>query len=79
VEGPVGGNALQPAVAGGVVFVGTDAGDVAAYPAAGCGAATCPSLWRRDVGAPVTGAPAVSAGRVYVGASPDKVVAFALP
>jgi outer membrane protein assembly factor BamB len=40
----LGGNALQPAVAGGVVFVGTDAGDVAAYPAAGCGAATCPSL-----------------------------------
>jgi hypothetical protein len=75
----LGGNALQPAVAGGVVFVGTDAGDVAAYPAAGCGAATCPSLWRRNVGAPVTGAPAVSAGRLYVGASPDQVVAFALP
>jgi outer membrane protein assembly factor BamB len=73
----VGGAGVQPAVAGGVVFVGTDAGKLVALPAAGCGTATCTALWEHDFGTAVTGAPAVTGGRVYVGVAPDEVVAFA--
>lgn len=60
------------------MIVGTDAGQLAAVEAAGCGHPTCAPLWRNDVGAAVTGAPAVSKGRVYVGVAPDRVEAFAL-
>ena len=81
---PVGGAGAQPAVAGhatpgadGVVLVGTDAGDLVALPAAGCGAAACTPVATIDVGGPVTGAPAVTSGRVYLGVGPDRVVALA--
>lgn len=73
----VGGAGVQPAVAGGLVFVGTDAGHVVALRASGCRRPTCRPLWRHDFGAPVTGAPAVSNGRLYVGVSPDRVEALA--
>ena len=73
----VGGAARQPAVAGGLVFVGTDTGWLVALRAAGCGHPTCRPLWGRDFGAPVTGAPAVTGGRVYIGVAPDQVVALA--
>ena len=79
----LGGAGVQPAVAGratpgadGVVVVGTDAGDVVALPAAGCGAATCAPVATVDVGGAVTGAPAVSGGRAYVGVAPNRVVAL---
>jgi outer membrane protein assembly factor BamB len=71
------GAGVQPAVAGGVVFVGTDAGSVVALPAAGCNRSSCRSIWHHELGAAVTGAPAVSGGRLYVGVAPDEVVAFA--
>jgi outer membrane protein assembly factor BamB len=74
---PVGGRGRQPAVAGGVVFVGTDGGTVDAVAAAGCGAATCPAVWSADVGAAVTGAPAVSGGRLLVGTGDGRLLAFA--
>jgi outer membrane protein assembly factor BamB len=82
----VGGAGRQPAVAGratagatGVVFVGTSSGDLLAFAAAGCGAATCAPLWAHDLGAPVTGAPTVRSGRVHVGLGPPaQVAAFAL-
>lgn len=73
----VGAPGVQPAVAGGLVFVGTDAGRVVALRAAGCGRPTCHPLWHRNFGAPITGAPAVSNGRLYVGVSPNQVVALA--
>lgn len=76
--------AKQPAVAGSgddaVVFAGTSGGTLAAVAAAGCGAATCPTpLWQAPVGAAVTGAPAVSSGRVVVGTASGDVAAFQLP
>jgi outer membrane protein assembly factor BamB len=68
---PVGGKALQPAVAGGVVFVGTDTGDgtgtVEAFVATGCGHPTCAPAWAHDLDEPATGAPAVANGHLYVG------------
>jgi len=76
-QADVGGAGVQPAVAGGLVFVGTDAGHVVALPAAGCGKANCPVRWRHDFGAPITGAPAVTNGRLYIGVSPNQVVALA--
>jgi outer membrane protein assembly factor BamB len=76
-QATLGGTGLQPAVAGGVVLVGTDTGHLVALPAAGCGQPTCPPLGDDDLGAPVTGAPAVTGGRVYVGVSPDQVIALA--
>jgi hypothetical protein len=77
------GAGLQPAVAGtggsAVVLVGTSAGTVEAVAAGGCGAAAsaCPVLWSHDVGSAVTGAPAVTGGRVYVGTEAGELVAFA--
>lgn len=75
--------AQQPAVAGSgadaVVFAGTQGGTLAAVPAAGCGAATCAPLWQTSVGAEVTGAPAVTAGRVVVGTRGGRIAAFHLP
>jgi hypothetical protein len=59
------------------VFAGTDAGRAFALRAAGCGHRSCRPLWERDVGGPVTGAPAVTGGRVYLGVAPDHLVALA--
>jgi outer membrane protein assembly factor BamB len=68
---------VQPAVAGGVVYTGSADGSVRAYPAAGCGAATCHPLWSASTGSRITGAPAVSGGRLYVGTQDGRVVAYA--
>lgn len=70
---------VQPAVAGGVVYVAGDSGVLHAFDAAGCGAPTCEPLWSYDLGAAITGAPAVNAGQVYVGTADGRVVAFGLP
>jgi outer membrane protein assembly factor BamB len=69
---------VQPAVAGGVVYVGSLDGTVSAFDAAGCGAPTCAPLWSADAGAPVTGGLAVYNGRLYVGTA-AALVGYALP
>jgi outer membrane protein assembly factor BamB len=74
---PVGGAGLQPAVAGGVVVVATDAGTIAAFAADGCGAGDCPTLWSADLGSPATGAPAISRGRIHVGTAAGDLVTYA--
>ena len=81
----VDGTALagQPAVSGdgadAVVFAATAGGSLAALAAGGCGAATCPVLGHVDVGAAVTGSPAVSNGKVVVGTADGTVAAFRVP
>lgn len=75
----VGAPLLQPAVAGGVVYLAGEGGILYAFDAAGCGAATCEPLWSASVGSEITGAPAVSNGRVYVGTADGRLVAFGLP
>ena len=70
---------LQPAVAGGVVYLAGEGGVLYAFDAAGCGAATCEPLWSASVDSEITGAPAVSNGRVYVGTADGRLVAFGLP
>jgi hypothetical protein len=70
----------QPAVAGpaghAVVVVGTAGGSVHAFAADGCAAATCASAWSYATGSAVTGAPAVSNGRLYVGTGDGRLLAF---
>ena len=61
----------SPAVAGGVVYIGSDDGHVYALKAA-----TGARLWAYDTGAPVVSSPAVSGGVVYVGAGNGTVYAL---
>jgi outer membrane protein assembly factor BamB len=70
---------VQPAVAGGVVFVAGTGGELAAFDAAGCGAPPCAPLWTGSVGSTITGSPAVSNGQLYVGTADGRLVAFGLP
>jgi outer membrane protein assembly factor BamB len=69
----------SPAVANGVVYVGSDDHKLYAY-AVGCntGGGACPSLWTGTTGSLVRSSPAVSAGVVYVGSADFKLYAFAL-
>ena len=70
---------VQPASAGGVVFTGSQDGTVRAFDAGGCGAATCPELWSAATGANgISGAPAVSSGRLYVGTGAGELVAYGI-
>jgi hypothetical protein len=77
-SGVTGGATRQPAVANGVVYAAWGDGSVRAFDAAGCGGTTCGSLWSSLIGSPVTGAPAVSGGQLYVGTQDGRVVAYGL-
>ena len=46
-------------------------------PPSGCGASTtCAATWSKKVGSTVTGAPAVTDGRLYVGTAAGRLVSF---
>jgi hypothetical protein len=68
---------LQPAVAGGLVFVAGQAGSLQAYSADGCGDTLCNALWSYATGSAATGAPAVDQGHLVVGTADGNVRAFA--
>ena len=61
------GDIVQPAVAGGVVYVGRGDGTVAAFSTSPEPLLGRPPLWSTNAGSAITGAPAVSDGRLYVG------------
>ena len=75
--------AVQPAVAGGVVFTGSVEGWVKGF-AAGCadrataadGEHRCDARRKHELDSPVTGAPAISGGRLFVGTADGTLVAF---
>lgn len=69
---------LQPAVAGGVVSVAGTGGELAAFDATGCASSSCAPLWTGSVGSQISGSPAVSNGRLYVGTADGRLVAFGL-
>jgi outer membrane protein assembly factor BamB len=70
----------QPADAGGVIFTASTDGSLHGFDAHGCGAPTCSPLWTASTGgAAVVGAPAVSAGQVYVGTADGRLLAYRLP
>jgi len=56
----------SPAVANGVVYVGSADKNLYAFPA-NCAAAPCLPLWIGKVGGPISSSPAVANGVVYVG------------
>jgi outer membrane protein assembly factor BamB len=68
---------LQPAIAGGLVFVAGPSGSIQAYGADGCGHTLCDALWSDAMGSAATGAPAVDQGHVIVGTADGNVRAFA--
>ena len=68
-----------PMVSGSLVLVGTRSGSVLGFPVAGCGTATCQPMFRLSVGAPVTTAPAVADGRVFVANAHGHLMIFPLP
>ena len=63
----------SPAVANGVVYVGSDDGNVYAL-----NASTGAKLWSYTTGSYVDSSPAVANGVVYVGSSDGNVYAFGL-
>ena len=71
----------SPAVANGVVYVGSDDDKLYAFDAAGktnCNSMTqsCNPLWTATTGGAVGSSPAVANGVVYVGSGDDKLYAF---
>jgi PQQ-like domain len=56
----------SPAVVGDVAYVGTDAGQLLAWPATGCGGANCRPLWTAQLSNGVFTTPAVAGGLVFV-------------
>jgi outer membrane protein assembly factor BamB len=69
------GIGVQPGVAGGVVFTGSDDGTVHAFAADCTGA--CPVQWSAETGSDITGAPAVDGGHLMVGTADGRTIAFA--
>lgn len=66
----------SPAVANGVVYVGTFAGRLYAFDADGCGAALCQPLWVGKTGGTIESTPTVYKGLVYVGSDDGKLNVF---
>jgi hypothetical protein len=75
-----GGISSSPAVANGVVYIGSSDGKLYAY-AVGCasGGGTCTPIWTATTGWGISSSPAVANGVVYVGSEDDKLYAFDLP
>lgn len=67
-----------PPVVGGDVVYTVVGSDIVAFDADGCAAAPCPSLATLDFGGEATGSPIVDDGRVLVGTTDGRVVAFGL-
>ncbi|HWS83724.1 MAG TPA: PQQ-binding-like beta-propeller repeat protein [Ktedonobacteraceae bacterium] len=67
----------SPAVADGVVYVGSQDDKLYAFKADGCGQASCAPLWAAQTGGGVS-SPAVANGVVYVGSDDHKLYAFHL-
>ena len=55
-----------PAAAGRLVYVASDAGDLAAFPAAGCGQPTCAPVWTALAGGSFHASPTVAGGFLYI-------------
>src|SRR5439155_1646649 len=69
----------SPAVANGVVYVGSFDDNLYAFPAScGTGNASCTPLWHGATGGAVFSSPAVANGVVYVGSFDHHLYAFDL-
>jgi outer membrane protein assembly factor BamB len=71
-------SAATPAVTGDTVYVTSEAGNLLAFAAAGCGQPSCAPVWTGSVGSlPIHGSAAVANGVVYVGGHDGALYAFA--
>lgn len=77
-EAALPGPASRPLVGGEVVYVEAG-GDLLAFPLGGCEAASCEPIARLEIGASASGGPIVDSGRVIVGTSDGRIVAFGHP
>jgi outer membrane protein assembly factor BamB len=68
-----------PAVANGLVYVGSEDAHVHAFNANGCGAATCQPLWSAAVVSAHMGPPILINGMLYITVAPSLLYAFGLP
>jgi len=66
----------SPAVADGVVYVGSMDGKLYAFPAFGCGGPTCTPLWTGATGGAIHSSPQVANGVVYIGSDDGRLYAF---
>jgi outer membrane protein assembly factor BamB len=70
----------SPAVANGVVYVGSEDGKLYAFDAVGSNCSgtptTCAPLWTATTGGPIDSSPAVANGVVYVGSGDGNLYAF---
>jgi outer membrane protein assembly factor BamB len=73
------GVASSPAVANGVVYVGSNNGNLYAF-AVGCatGGGACTPIWTAATGGAIDSSPAVAGNRVYVGSTDGKLYTFAV-
>jgi hypothetical protein len=77
-SGTVGTSASVPvAVTPTTVFAADGAGTLAAFPLAGCGAATCAPTWTAATTGAATARPSVGGDVVYVGGNDGSITAFA--
>lgn len=65
-----------PALANGILYVGSSDGRLSAIAAGGCGQAQCPVLWTTSTGSAITTQPAVAGGVVYAGSADGSIKAF---
>jgi outer membrane protein assembly factor BamB len=72
------GGSLQssPAVANGVVYIGSTDDSIYALNANGCGAAQCQPLWSAATGGPITSSPAIANGQLFVGSGDDDLYGY---
>jgi hypothetical protein len=69
--------AAPPALAKGVLYVPTTAGELLAFDTDGCdGAPPCPPLWRASAGSTITEQPAVGGGVVFTGSADGTLHGF---
>jgi outer membrane protein assembly factor BamB len=66
----------MPAVANGYVYVGDSTGTLFAFPADGCGAATCSPAWSAQTNGAIESSPAVTGTTVFVGSDDGSLSAF---
>jgi hypothetical protein len=71
-----GGEKSAPAVANGIVFVGSKNKNVYAFNANGCSAPTCDPVWSRATNGEIESSPAVSNGRLVVGTLGNSLYVF---
>ena len=63
-------------VAGGFAYIAGTDGNLSAFRAAGCGAASCEPVWQGHTGNDITSSPAVAGGLVLVGSADHFLYAF---